>query len=51
MKPKHIEMPPSFEGQELSPAQLNAMRVDMKHTVLTPDLLEKMVESKPKPTT
>lgn len=42
MKPKQLVMPQLDDAKELRPAELNNIRFSTKHTVLTPELLEKM---------
>ena len=35
---------------KLTPLQLNNIRLDIRHTILTPDYLDKLAEEKPDPT-
>ena len=35
---------------KLTPLQLNNIRLDIRHTILTPDYLDKLAEEKPEPT-
>lgn len=39
MKPKSIQFPDIEGAKILTPMQLNAYRLDRKHTILTPDRL------------
>lgn len=41
-KPKTISHPVLKSACRLTPLQLNEMRCNVKHTVLTPELLEKI---------
>lgn len=45
---KHIDHPELKSAQRLSPLQLNSMRWDNKHTVLTPEILMANRQSQPK---
>ncbi len=40
--PKNIPHPNLRNAEKLSPLQLNEIKIDEKHTVLTPQLLEEM---------
>ncbi len=42
LKPLSIPQPELKNATKLSPLQLNEIKVEDKHTVLTPQLLEKM---------
>lgn len=44
--PEHISPPVLQSARKLSPLELNSYRFDVKHTVLTPELLEKMHKNK-----
>ena len=43
-KPKIIPHPNFEHAKRLSPLELNNLRYDNRHTVITPELLEKMSE-------
>ncbi len=45
-KPLSIPHPDLKEAVKLSPLQLNEIKVEEKHTVLTPQLLEQMATKK-----
>ena len=42
--PKNLNRPDSSIALPLKPAQLNKLRLSVKHTVLTPELLENKME-------
>lgn len=42
IKPRHIPRPKLNSATHLTPMQLNAMACETKHTLLTPELLERM---------
>lgn len=44
--PKHIERPSLKSARPLTALQLNELRLKVKHSVLTPELLEKMASAK-----
>lgn len=45
-RPKHINPPVFVKARKLTMLELNSMKSSDKHTVITPELLEKMVNSK-----
>ncbi len=42
--PKHIDAPELKSATRLTPLQLNAIKLDVRHTVLTPGKLEEMAQ-------
>lgn len=47
-KIKQIKHPDFVSATRLTPLQLNSTKIDGKHTVLTPELLEEMAKEKNK---
>lgn len=47
-KPKNIPHPSLSKAQQLSALELNAFKIEDRHTLLTPELLEKMSKSSTK---
>lgn len=40
--PKHIDKPELKSAVKLTPLQLNAIKPDVRHTILTPEQLDEM---------
>ncbi len=48
-KPKQIPHPVLAKATRLTPLQLNSLRCEEKHTVLTPQLMESLAKTPAKP--